>query len=446
LDEPTNHLDIKVIEWLETRLKRSRMTLLLVTHDRYFLDRVCNKIIEIDHGGIFTYQGNFDEYLRRRTERINALTGELAKVRNTLRREQEWMSRQPQARAGKAKFRIDAFHELKRRSQADYTERTVSLDVKSSYIGSKIFVADGITKRYGDKLLVDGFTYDFARYDKVGIVGPNGVGKSTFIKMLQGLVQPDSGRFDVGETVRFGYYSQEGLAFDNSKRVIDVITDLAEEIVLEGGERHSPMNYLQRFLFSPKDQQKYVHTLSGGELARLHLAAVLMRSPNFLILDEPTNDLDIVTLGLLEEYLADFKGCAIIVSHDRFFLDTIVEHLFVFEGNGVIKDFPGNYSDYRAFIEQQQAATAAPEAKARKEKPHRENAEKPRKLSFKEKKLMEALEQEISDLSQEKEQLEAIFAGSDPSADIDAASRRYTEVKAQLDEKEMQWLELSELG
>ncbi|MDE5900602.1 MAG: ABC-F family ATP-binding cassette domain-containing protein [Muribaculaceae bacterium] len=445
LDEPTNHLDIKVIEWLESRLRRSRTTLLLVTHDRYFLDRVCNKIIEIDHGGIFTYQGNFNEYLRRRTERINALTGELAKVRNTLRREQEWMSRQPQARAGKAKFRIDAFHELKRRSQADYTERTVSLDVKSSYIGSKIFVADGITKRYGDKLLVDGFTYDFARYDKVGIVGPNGVGKSTFIKMLQGLVQPDSGRFDVGETVRFGYYSQEGLAFDSSKRVIDVITDLAEEIVLEGGERHSPMNYLQRFLFAPKDQQKYVHTLSGGELARLHLAAVLMRSPNFLILDEPTNDLDIVTLGLLEEYLADFKGCAIIVSHDRFFLDTIIEHLFVFEGNGVIKDFPGNYSDYRAFIEQQQTGTSS-ETKARKEKPQRENTEKPRKLSFKERKLMEALEQEISDLSQEKERLESIFAGSDPSADIDAASRLYTEVKAKLDEKEMQWLELSELS
>ncbi|MDE6315693.1 MAG: ABC-F family ATP-binding cassette domain-containing protein, partial [Muribaculaceae bacterium] len=445
LDEPTNHLDIKVIEWLESRLRRSRTTLLLVTHDRYFLDRVCNKIIEIDHGGIFTYQGNFNEYLRRRTERINALTGELAKVRNTLRREQEWMSRQPQARAGKAKFRIDAFHDLKRRSQADYTERTVSLDVKSSYIGSKIFVADGITKRYGDKLLVDGFTYDFARYDKVGIVGPNGVGKSTFIKMLQGLVQPDSGRFDVGETVRFGYYSQEGLAFDSSKRVIDVITDLAEEIVLEGGERHSPMNYLQRFLFTPKDQQKYVHTLSGGELARLHLAAVLMRSPNFLILDEPTNDLDIVTLGLLEEYLADFKGCAIIVSHDRFFLDTIIEHLFVFEGNGVIKDFPGNYSDYRAFIEQQQNRTSS-ETKARKEKPQRENAEKPRKLSFKERKLMEALEQEISDLSQEKERLESIFAGSDPSADIDAASRLYTEVKAKLDEKEMQWLELSELS
>ncbi|MDE7387975.1 MAG: ATP-binding cassette domain-containing protein, partial [Muribaculaceae bacterium] len=351
----------------------------------YFLDRVCNKIIEIDMGGIFTYQGNYDEYLRRRAERINALTGELAKVRNTLRREQEWMSRQPQARGGKAKFRIDAFHELKRRSQADYTERTVSLDVKSSYIGSKIFVADGITKRYGDKLLVDGFTYDFARYDKVGIVGPNGVGKSTFIKMLQGLVEPDAGTFDVGETVRFGYYSQEGLEFNTSKRVIDVITDLAEEIVLEGGERHSPMNYLQRFLFPPKDQQKYVHTLSGGELARLHLAAVLMRSPNFLILDEPTNDLDIVTLGLLEEYLADFKGCAIIVSHDRFFLDTIVEHLFVFEGNGVIKDFPGNYSDYRRFIEEQQA-TAAPQEKEKKEKPRAEAPARQRKLTFKEKK------------------------------------------------------------
>lgn len=443
LDEPTNHLDIQVIEWLENRLKRLKTTLLLVTHDRYFLDRVCNKIIEIDRGEIFTYQGNYDDYLRRRAERINALTGELAKVRNTLRREQEWMSRQPQARGGKAKFRIDAFHELKRRSQANYAERTVSIDVKSSYIGSKIFTADGITKRYGDKLLVDDFTYDFARYDKVGIVGPNGVGKSTFIKMLQGLIAPDSGHFDVGETVRFGYYSQEGLKFDSSKRVIDIITDLAEEIVLEGGERHSPMNYLQCFLFTPKDQQKYVHTLSGGELARLHLAAVLMRSPNFLILDEPTNDLDIVTLGLLEEYLADFKGCAIIVSHDRFFLDTIVEHLFVFEGDGVIKDFPGNYSDYREFIDRQQSDTASTNIK--KEKPRQQKTDKPRKLTFKEKKLMESLEQEIASLNDEKVRLEAIFAGSDQSADIATASRRYTEVKAQLDEKEMQWLELSDL-
>jgi ATP-binding cassette subfamily F protein uup len=449
LDEPTNHLDIEVIEWLENRLKRSRVTLLLVTHDRYFLDRVCNKIIEIDMGQIFTYQGNYDEYLRRRAERINALTGELAKVRNTLRREQEWMSRQPQARAGKAKFRIDAFHELKRRSQVNYTEKQVSLDVKSSYIGSKIFEAEGITKRYGDKLLVDDFTYTFARYDKVGIFGPNGIGKSTFIKMLQGLVKPDSGHFDVGETVRFGYYCQDGLQFNSSKRVIDIITDIAEDIVLEGGERHSPMQFLQRFLFSPKEQQKYVSTLSGGELARLHLAAVLMRSPNFLILDEPTNDLDIVTLGLLEEYLADFKGCAIIISHDRFFLDTIVEHLFVFTGNGVIKDFPGNYSEYRAFVEAQ-AAEAEQAAKAQKpEKPAKPAvADRPRRLTFKERKLMESLEAELASLNEEREKLETIFAdGVMPNGmDFDSASRRYTEVKSLIDEKELQWLELSEIG
>jgi ATP-binding cassette subfamily F protein uup len=449
LDEPTNHLDIEVIEWLENRLKRSRVTLLLVTHDRYFLDRVCNKIIEIDMGQIFTYQGNYDEYLRRRAERINALTGELAKVRNTLRREQEWMSRQPQARAGKAKFRIDAFHELKRRSQVNYTEKQVSLNVKSSYIGSKIFEAEGITKRYGDKLLVDDFTYTFARYDKVGIVGPNGIGKSTFIKMLQGLVKPDSGHFDVGETVRFGYYCQDGLQFNASKRVIDIITDIAEDIVLEGGERHSPMQFLQRFLFSPKEQQKYVSTLSGGELARLHLAAVLMRSPNFLILDEPTNDLDIVTLGLLEEYLADFKGCAIIISHDRFFLDTIVEHLFVFTGNGVIKDFPGNYSEYRAFVDAQ-AAEAEQAAKALKpEKPAKPAvADRPRRLTFKERKLMESLEAELASLNEEREKLEKIFAdGVMPDGmDFDSASRRYTEVKSLIDEKELQWLELSEIG
>lgn len=443
LDEPTNHLDIAVIEWLETRLKRSRMTLLLVTHDRYFLDRVCNKIIEIDRASIFTYQGNYDEYLRRRAERLNALTGELAKVKNTLRNEQEWMSRQPQARAGKAKFRIDAFHELKKRSQADYTEKTISLDVKSSRIGSKIFVADGITKRYGDKLLVDDFTYDFARFDKVGIVGPNGVGKSTFIKMLQGLVSPDSGSFDVGETVRFGYYSQEGLEFDRTKRVVDVITELAEEIVLEGGERHSPMNYLQRFLFTPKDQQKYLHTLSGGELARLHLAAVLMRSPNFLILDEPTNDLDIVTLGLLEEYLAEFKGCAIIVSHDRFFLDTIVDHLFVFTGNGTIKDFPGNYTDYREYLDaRQQAATESAEPTPKKGKP---KAERERKLTFKEKKLMEQLEADIERLTAEKGEIERVFSEGAEGADVEALSLRYNELKGELDEKEMQWLELSEI-
>jgi ATP-binding cassette subfamily F protein uup len=442
LDEPTNHLDIAVIEWLETRLRRSRTTLLLVTHDRYFLDRVCNKIIEIDLGQIFTYQGNYDEYLRRRAERINALTGELAKVRNTLRREQEWMSRQPQARGGKAKFRIDAFHELKRKSQVDYTERQVQLDVKSSYIGSKIFEAEGITKRYGDKLIVDDFTYTFARYDKVGIVGANGVGKSTFIKMLQGLVRPDSGRFDVGETVKFGYYSQEGIKFDSSKRVIDAITDIADDIVMQGGEHQAPMTYLQRFLFSPKEQQKYIHTLSGGELARLHLAAVLMSQPNFLILDEPTNDLDIVTLGLLEEYLADFKGCAIIVSHDRFFLDPIVDHLFVFTGNGVIKDFPGNYTDYRNFLAEQQQVAEPPKPKAA---PTRPVAEKPRKLTYKERKLMEQLEADIARLNEEKEQLEAIFSSGASAEEIDKSSKRYNELKDELDEKELQWLELSEI-
>ncbi|MDE7408307.1 MAG: ATP-binding cassette domain-containing protein, partial [Muribaculaceae bacterium] len=309
LDEPTNHLDITVIEWLENRLKRSRATLLMVTHDRYFLDRVCNKIVEIDRQQLYSYDGNYDYYLRRRAERIEAMSAELDKVRNTLRREQEWMSRQPQARAGKAKFRIDAFYELKRRSQVNLGERNVQLEVKSSYIGSKIFEAEGVSKRFGDKCVLDDFTYTFARREKVGIVGPNGVGKSTFIKMLLGIVPQDCGQWNIGETVRFGYYSQEGISLDPGKRVVDVITEVADDIVLEGGTRYSPMQFLQKFLFSPADQQKYIATLSGGELARLHLASVLMRSPNFLILDEPTNDLDIVTLGLLEEYLASFQGC-----------------------------------------------------------------------------------------------------------------------------------------
>lgn len=443
LDEPTNHLDIAAIEWLEKRLSRGNTTLLLVTHDRYFLDRICNKIIEIDLGQIFTYQGNYNEYLRRRRERIDAITGELAKVRNTLRREQEWMSRQPQARAGKAKFRIDNFYELKRRSQQSATDSTanVQLSVKASRIGTKIFEAEGVSKRFGDKLLLDDFTYTFARMDKVGIVGPNGVGKSTFIKMLQGIIAPDSGRFDVGETVRFGYYSQEGLQLPREKKVIDAITELAEDIVLNGGERHSPMQFLQRFLFSPKDQQKYISTLSGGELARLHLATVLMQSPNFLILDEPTNDLDIVTLGILEEYLAEFKGCLIVVSHDRYFLDNIVEHLFVFTGDGIVKDFPGNYSDYRQFLTE----TAAPkEDKPKKAAVERPQQAKPRKLSFKEKRRMEELEALIEKLTGEKAVLEAKFASGE-SKDIADDSTRYELIKNELDEAELEWLELSEI-
>lgn len=443
LDEPTNHLDIAANEWLEKRLARANTTLLLVTHDRYFLDRICNKIIEIDLSQIFIYQGNYNEYLRRRQERIDALTGELAKVRNTLRREQEWMSRQPQARAGKAKFRIDNFYELKRRSRLSATDSTanVQLDVKASRIGSKIFEAEGVSKRYGDTIILDDFTYTFARFDKVGIVGPNGIGKSTFIKMLQGLIQPDSGHFDIGETVRFGYYSQDGLHLPQEKKVIDAITDLAEDIVLAGGERHSPMQFLQRFLFSPKDQQKYISTLSGGEKARLHLATVLMQSPNFLILDEPTNDLDILTLGILEEYLAEFKGCLIVVSHDRYFLDNIVDHLFVFTGEGTIKDFPGNYTDYRRFIAETSAA-APKEDKAKK--PAAERASKPRKLTFKERRRMEDLEQLIERLTAEKATLEDTFVSGTPD-EITAASMRYETLKSELDDAELEWLTLSDV-
>lgn len=442
LDEPTNHLDIQVIEWLEARLTRSSATILLVTHDRYFLDRVCNKIIEIDLEQIFTYKGNYAEYLRRRQERIDALTGELAKVRNTLRKEQEWMNRQPQARSGKARFRIDAFYELKSRSRQKATDSTdtMQLSVNASRIGNKIFEAEGVTKHFGDKCVLDDFTYTFARFDKVGIVGPNGVGKSTFIKMLQGLIKPDSGHFNIGETVRFGYYSQEGLQLPKEKKVIDAVTDIAEDIVLEGGERHSPMQFLQKFLFSPKDQQKFIHTLSGGEQARLHLAVTLMRSPNFLILDEPTNDLDIVTLGLLEEYLSGFKGCLMVVSHDRYFLDNMVDHLFVFTGNGVVKDFPGNYSDYRRWQAEHDVA-AEKTAVEKKVKP---KADKPRKLSFKEKKRMEELENLIEKLTAEKEELEALFA-SGASDDIEAKSARYSEVKDKLDSAELEWLELSEI-
>ncbi len=443
LDEPTNHLDIGVIEWLEAYLKRSRVTLLMVTHDRYFLDRVCNRIIEIDNRTIYTYDGNFDYYLRRRAERIEAMTAELAKVRNTLRREQEWMSRQPQARAGKAKYRIDAFYELRERSRNGIRpERNVDLGNGASYIGSKIFEARDISKAFGSKVILHDFSYTFARYEKVGIIGPNGVGKSTFIKMLQGLVQPDSGTWDVGTTVRFGYYSQDGIDFDSRKRVIDAITEKAEEIDTGTGTL-SPMQFLNRFLFNPADQQKYIHTLSGGELCRLHLAAVLMRRPNFLILDEPTNDLDIVTLGILEEYLSEYQGCLIVISHDRYFLDNIVDHLFVMEGDGVVRDFPGTYSEYAAWrAETQRAAqAAATPAENTSRRPVREH--RPR-LTFKERKEMETLEAEMEQLGLEKDQLEQEFNSGQAVDDIAAKSRRYEEIKNLLDEKELRWLELSE--
>lgn len=443
LDEPTNHLDIDIIEWLENYLTRSRTTLLMVTHDRYFLDRVCNKIIEIDNKQIYTYEGNYDYYLRRRRERIEAMSAELAKIKNTLRKEQEWMSRQPQARAGKAKFRIDSFHELKKRSQVDLTERNINLEVKSSYIGSKIFEAKNISKKFGDKIILDDFSYTFARYEKLGIIGNNGVGKSTFIKLLQGVISSDSGEWNIGETVRFGYYSQDGIIFDENKKVIDAITEIAEDVVINENIHYSPMQFLSHFLFSPADQQKYIYTLSGGERCRLHLASVLMRSPNFLILDEPTNDLDIVTLGILEEYLCDFKGCLIVISHDRYFLDNIVDHLFVLEGNGKIKDFPGNYSDYRKWRDEsmlQNNETSTPKDKTT-EKPR---TERQPKMTFKERKEFELLTIEIEQLTTEKEELDILFNSGKEIHDIIEKSARYNDIKQLLDEKEMRWLELSE--
>lgn len=451
LDEPTNHLDIESIEWLESFLQRSRVALLMVTHDRYFLDRVCTRIIEIDRSQIFSYEGNYDNYLRRRRERIEAMTAELAKVKNTLRREQEWMNRQPQARAGKAKFRIDNFYDLKQRAAIDLRQRNVSLNVKSSYIGSKIFEASHVSKLFGDKIILDDFNYIFSRYEKVGIIGHNGVGKSTFIKMLLGEVATDSGTWDIGTTVRFGYYRQDGMHFSPDKKVIEAITDVADDIVLNGGElRLNPSQFLQQFLFTPADQQKLIAKLSGGERSRLYLASVLLGSPNFLILDEPTNDLDIVTLGILEEYLADFEGCVIVVSHDRYFLDNIVDHLFVLPGDGSVKDFPGNYSDYRQWQQQQDAEKKALEAERAAKRTDNADTkpqstrERPAKLTFKERKEFEQLEAELEALNAEKDALDALFNSGETITDIAEKSQRYTELTALIDEKEMRWLELSE--
>lgn len=443
LDEPTNHLDLKTIEWLENYLRRYRATLLMVTHDRYFLDRVCNRIIELDQRTIFSVQGNYDMYLRRRAERIEAAEAQVTKARNTLRKEQEWMSRQPQARAGKAKFRIDAFYELSEKAKGVQRQANVSLDTRSSRIGSKIFEAKGISKAFGDKVILRDFSYTFARGEKVGIVGHNGVGKSTLIKMLQGLEPTDAGEWNVGTTVRFGYYSQDGISFDDRKKVIDAVEEIAEDIRLKEGMNIAPMQYLQRFLFSPSDQQKYISKLSGGERCRLHLATVLMQQPNFLILDEPTNDLDIVTLGILEEYLASFEGCVIVVSHDRFFLDSIVDHLFVMEGDGVVRDFPGNYSDYRLWRDEYNRQIAAENAPAKEvaQKPRRQD--RPAKMSFKERLEFEQLEKEINQLGEEKAQLEQAFT-SGGDGDIQKAAARYAQIKELLDEKEMRWLELSE--
>lgn len=450
LDEPTNHLDIDMIEWLENYLDRQKVTLLMVTHDRYFLDKVCNKIIEIDRGTVFTYEGNYDYYLRKRDERMENLSAELAKVKNLLRTELEWMRRQPQARGSKAKYRIDNFHELEKRSHVDLSSRDVSLNVKSSYIGSKIFEARGVSKSFGDKHILRDWSYTFARYEKVGIVGDNGAGKTTFIKLLLGEMQPDAGSFDIGETVRWGYYSQEGMTgFDEKKKVIDAVREIAEEVRIDDKTRLSASQFLSHFLFTPDTQQKYIYKLSGGERRRLYLATVLMRSPNFLILDEPTNDLDIMTLAVLEDYLVNFKGCVIVVSHDRFFLDRIVDHLFVFKGDGEVRDFPGDYSTYRHCVAEEEKERRALEREQEKRKSSapqeagRRDREQKRKLSFKEKREMEALEKETEDLTRERTELEAALSSGTLDADtIGKAGIRLNEVTARLDEAETRLLEL----
>ena len=447
LDEPTNHLDIEMIEWMEKYLSKQNITLLMVTHDRYFLDNVCNKIIEIDREQTFTYNGNYDYYLQKREERMENLTAELAKVKNLLRTELEWMRRQPQARGSKAKYRIDNFYELEKRSQVNLSERNVELAVKGSYIGSKIFEAKDICKSYGDKVILKDWNYTFARYDKVGIVGDNGVGKSTFIKLLLGLVDPDSGHFDIGQTVKWGYYSQDGIEFDESKKVIDAVREIAEEIYIDEKTRLSASQFLSHFLFTPDTQQKFIHKLSGGEKRRLYLATVLMRNPNFLILDEPTNDLDIVTLSVLEDYLSKFKGCVIVVSHDRFFLDRIVDHLFVFKGNGVVKDFPGDYSTYRHCLDME-SKMAKTEAKAEsvkaseQRKPKRDNSNK---LSYKEKRELEELEKRLHELETEKNELEGKMSSGEMSTDeLLKASQRVSALIEEIDMVEMRMLELME--
>ena len=449
LDEPTNHLDLDMTEWLEEYLRRTNLTLLMVTHDRYFLDRVCSEIIEIDNRTIYSYKGNYSYYLEKRQERIDAKTVEVERANNLYRTELEWMRRMPQARGHKARYREEAFYELEKVAKQRFHDANVKLDVKASYIGNKIFEADHLCKAFGDLKILDDFSYIFARYEKMGIVGNNGTGKSTFIKILMGLVKPDSGTLDIGETVRFGYYSQDGLLFNEQMKVIDVVQDIAEVIELGNGRRLTASQFLQHFLFTPETQHSYVYKLSGGERRRLYLCTVLMRNPNFLVLDEPTNDLDIVTLQVLEEYLQGFKGCVIVVSHDRYFMDKVVDHLLVFNGGGDIRDFPGNYTQYREWKEakarhdkEQQAATK-PQAAA---KPARTRQDEKRRMSFKERREFEQLEKEIAELEAEKKAIEeALCSGTLSVDELTEKSKRLPQLTDLIDEKTMRWLELSEI-
>lgn len=447
LDEPTNHLDIDMIEWLEAYLTRSRMTILMVTHDRYFLDKICSKILELDQKSIYGYDGNYNYYLEKRAERIDAQNAAVEKARNLLRTEIEWMRRQPQARAHKAQYRIDAFYDLKERAQSRNDKGDVELNVKAGYIGKKIFVAHHVSKSFDGKVILNDFNYIFSRYEKLGIVGDNGVGKSTFIKLLLDRIQPDSGYFEIGETVKFGYYSQEGIHFDEGKKVIDAIRDVAEHIYFDEKHHYSASQFLQLFLFSPTDQQKLIEKLSGGEKRRLYLAMVLMSKPNFLILDEPTNDLDIQTLEILEDYLSKFSGCLIVISHDRFFMDRCVDHTFVFMGDGVIKDFPGNYSEFRAWKEaheKEEATLQKQKAESKPAKPRNNNRDNSQKLTFKEKREFEDLTESIERLTKEKEELFNLFNSGEQIDDVATKASRFEEVKDLLDEMELRWLELSE--
>ncbi|MDR1527637.1 MAG: ABC-F family ATP-binding cassette domain-containing protein [Dysgonamonadaceae bacterium] len=445
LDEPTNHLDLEMIEWLESYLSRSTITLLMVTHDRYFLDRVCNGIIEIDNRQLYSYKGNYNYYLEKRQERIETQNTELERANNLFRKELDWMRRQPQARGTKAKYRIDAFRDLEKKVRQESDPGTVRLNVKASYIGNKIFEARQVSKRFGAICITESFNYTFSRYEKLGIIGNNGTGKTTFIKMIIGEETPDAGAFDIGETVTFGYYSQTGLSFDEKEKVIDVVRNIAEVIDLGNGRKWTASQFLQHFLFPPEKQQDYVVKLSGGEQRRLHLCTVLMKNPNFLILDEPTNDLDIITLNILEEYLAGFKGCVIVVSHDRYFMDKVVDHVWVFKGQGIIRDFPGNYTQYREAL-----GNTIPEAQnpAKKEPKsiHREPVRRmTSKLSFGEKRELETLEKDIPALEAEQAQIEqALSSGHLSNDELLQQSQRISQILEALDAKALRWMELLE--
>ena len=448
LDEPTNHLDLEMIEWLEGFLNRGNKTLLMVTHDRFFLDRVCSVILELDDQTIYTYRGNYSYYLEKRQERIDNRRAEIARANNLYRTELEWMRRMPQARGHKARYREEAFYELEKVAKQRIEERQIRLKSRNVYIGSKIFECQYVSKAFDDKVILKDFYYNFSRFEKMGIVGNNGTGKSTFIKMLLGQVAPDSGKFDIGDTVRFGYFSQEGLQFDDQMKVIDVVKDIAEYIYMGGGKHFSASQFLQYFLFTPEQQHNYVYKLSGGERRKLYLCTVLMKNPNFLVLDEPTNDLDIVTLQILEEYLQDFPGCVIVVSHDRYFMDKVVDHLLVFKGDGDIQDFPGNYTQYRQWNLLQPNEPKESKEKAEKETKAtpENNTQQKRKLTYKEKRELEQLEIDIEKLETEQRELEeALCSGTLSVEELTEKSKRLPLLKDEFDEKSMRWLELSEI-